>query len=223
MNNKSESYDKKIDDPTCYKCDCGTYCSTGKPSRELENCPIKTSPEIQKKAIKLYETDDFIKRSNFAATIAKSQGTMPRLRATIEYSKAMGFRKLGIAYCGALQRETIKTTEILLYYGFEVSSVCCPTGINKKINVEIPDEFKSYSKRGYNFNSISCNPVAQALLLNKANTDMNIIIGLCVGHDVTFTFLSKAPVITLIAKDWFIPHNPSESLNSFYNELRSKL
>ena len=221
MNEKSEGFVKKIiDDPTCYKCDCSNHCAVGRPSRELENCPIKSSPNIQKKAIELYETDDFIIRSNFAATVAKSQGIVPRLRNTIEYAKVMRFKKLGIASCGGLQTETRKTAEILLHYGFEVSSVCCPTGVNKKINVEIPEDFTYYSKSGCNFNYISCNPVAQALLLNKAKTDMNIIIGLCVGHDVTFTHLSEAPVITLIAKDWVIPHNPSETLNTIYKELR---
>ncbi|MFX1418753.1 MAG: DUF1847 domain-containing protein [Promethearchaeota archaeon] len=213
MNNKN------IKDPTCYKCDCRDNCGIGKPNRELENCPIRTSPDIQKKAIELYETDDFIIRSNFAATIANSQGILPRLKSTIEYAKAMRFKKLGIASCGALQTETRKTAEILIHYGFEVSSVYCPTGINKNITVEIPEEFKNYCKEGYNFDRIYCNPVAQALLMNKAKTDMNIIIGLCVGHDVTFTHLSEAPVITLIAKDWVIPHNPSESLNSFYKEI----
>ncbi|MFX0036090.1 MAG: DUF1847 domain-containing protein [Candidatus Hermodarchaeota archaeon] len=223
MNNNFVFNEEKIsDDPTCYKCNCGNYCSIGKPSKELENCPIKTSPKIQKKAIELYEKDDFIKRSNFAATVAKTQGSVPRLRNIIAYAEAMGFKKLGIAFCGGLQTDTRKAVEILLHYGFELSSVCCPTGINKKINVEIPEEFSSYSKRGCNFNYISCNPVAQALLLNKAKTDMNIIIGLCVGHDVTFTHLSKAPVITLIAKDWFIPHNPSETLNSFCKEIGLK-
>ncbi len=206
-------------DPTCYKCDCRNNCGIGRPSKELENCPIKISPDLQKKAIELYETDDFIIRSNFAATIANSQGTVPRLRSIIEYAKAMGFKKLGIASCGALQTETLKTAEILIHYSFDVSSVCCPTGINKQINVEIPEDFLFYSKRGYNFERVTCNPVAQALLLNKAKTDMNIIIGLCVGHDVTFTQLSEAPVITLVAKDWVIPHNSSETLNSLYNEL----
>ncbi|MFX1353736.1 MAG: DUF1847 domain-containing protein, partial [Promethearchaeota archaeon] len=198
MNEESEGYDKRIlEDPTCYKCDCRNHCAIGKPSKELENCPVKTSPDIQKKALELYETDEFLKKSNIAATIANSQGSVPRLKDTIEYAKRMGFRKLGIASCGALQTETKKTVEILQHYGFKVSSVSCPTGVNKKINTEIPEEFKHYSEKGYNFDFISCNPVAQALLLNKAKTEMNIIIGLCVGHDVTFTYLSEAPVITL--------------------------
>jgi len=47
---------------------------------------------------------------------------------------------------------------------------------------------------------------------------MNIIVGLCVGHDITFTQLSEAPVTTLIAKDRLTIHNPSAVLFSHYGE-----
>jgi len=60
--------------------------------------------------------------------------------------------------------------------------------------------------------------VAQALLLNEAKTDMNIIVGLCVGHDITFTQLSKAPVTTLVAKDRSSPHDPTSILFSHYGK-----
>jgi len=53
-------------------------------------------------------------------------------------------------------------------------------------------------------------------LLNKAETEMNIICGLCVGHDITFTHLSEAPVTTLIAKDRASSHNPATILFSHY-------
>ena len=53
-----------------------------------------------------------------------------------------------------------------------------------------------------------CNPVGQADLLNRAKTDLNIICGLCVGHDVVFTKISKAPVTTFIVKDRVLAHNP---------------
>lgn len=217
MNENSNNTDKEIlKDPTCYKCNSRNHCSVGSPNKELENCPIKVSPEIQKKAIELYQTDEFIKKSNFVATIVKDYGSMPRLKDTIEYAGGMGFKKLGIASCAALQKETEKTAEILNKYGFEVSSVCCQTGVNKKLDVEIPEEFKSFTKIGYNLECITCNPAAQALLLNKVNTDLNIVIGLCIGHDVTFTYLSKAPVTTLIVKDRVKPHNPAATLTSHH-------
>lgn len=220
MNENSENSSQKIIEyPTCYKCDCRSNCSIGRPSRELENCPIKKSPDIQKKAIEFYEKDDFFKKSNIAATIANRQGIRPRLRDIIDYAKVMEYNNLGIASCGAFQTETRKAAEILNHYEFEVSSVCCPTGINKKIDIEIPKELREYSKMGFKFDHISCNPVAQALLLNNAKTDMNIIIGLCVGHDVSFTQLSEAPVVTLIVKDRIARHNPSETLNILYRDI----
>ena len=33
----------------------------------------------------------------------------------------------------------------------------------------------------------ACNPVAQARILNEVGTDLNVIVGLCVGHDILFT------------------------------------
>ena len=171
MDEKSERFNQEtIEYPTCYKCDCRSNCSIGRPSRKLENCPVKKSPDIQKKAIELYERDDFLKKSNIAATIANRQGIRPRLRDIIEYAKVMGFIKLGIASCGAFQTETSKAADILNHYEFQVSSVCCATGVNKKIDIEIPKELKNYSEIGFKFDHISCNPVAQALLLNNAET-----------------------------------------------------
>ena len=45
------------------------------------------------------------------------------------------------------------------------------------------------------------NPIAQAELLNEAGTELNIIVGLCVGHDALFIRHCKAHVTVLAAKD----------------------
>ena len=66
-----------------------------------------------------------------------------------------------------------------------------------------------------NFES-SCNPLLQAEIFNTIKTDFNIIIGLCIGHDMLFTKYSKAPVTTLIVKDRYSGHNPVISLYSRY-------
>ena len=200
-------------DPTCYKCNCSSHCSIGIPNKELENCPITSSPDIQRKAIKMYETDEFIKRANIVSTIVKEQKSMPRLKDAIEFAKGMGYRKIGIASCAALQNETKITVEKLTQYGFEVSSVCCQTGGDKKIDVTAPKDLAIPTINEYHLDYVTCNPVAQALLLNNAKTDLNFIIGLCIGHDITFTYLSEAPVTTLIAKDRLIRHNPAAILD----------
>ncbi|MFX1411000.1 MAG: DUF1847 domain-containing protein [Promethearchaeota archaeon] len=206
--------------PTCHKCNSRNYCTIGKLNEQIENCPMKISPEIKNKAMKLYKTNEFIKTSTNVASIVEARGYIhwPRLKDTIEYAKGMGFKKLGIAFCIGLQKEAEKTAEILEKYGFQVCSVCCKTGSIKKVDVGVPEEFTMYSKTGYPIGFTSCNPVAQALILNNAKTEMNIIVGLCVGHDITFTNLSEAPVTTLIAKDRSNPHNSAAVLFTRYGE-----
>ena len=45
---------------------------------------------------------------------------------------------------------------------------------------------------------------------------MNILVGLCVGHDMLFTKHSKAPVTTFIVKDRVLAHNPAGAIYSGY-------
>ena len=61
-----------------------------------------------------------------------------------------------------------------------------------------------------------CNPIVQAELLNKAGSEINVIVGLCIGHDILFTMNSRAPVTTLIVKDRQTGHNPVAGLYSGY-------
>jgi uncharacterized metal-binding protein len=49
---------------------------------------------------------------------------------------------------------------------------------------------------------------------------MNIIVGLCVGHDMLFQMHSRAPVTTLIVKDRVLAHNPAGALYSNYYRRR---
>lgn len=57
-----------------------------------------------------------------------------------------------------------------------------------------------------------CNPIGQAVLLNKQKTEFNIALGLCVGHDSLFFKYSEAPVTVLAAKDKVLAHNPMGAL-----------
>jgi uncharacterized metal-binding protein len=64
--------------------------------------------------------------------------------------------------------------------------------------------------------------VAQARLLNRVKTDLNIVVGLCVGHDSIFFKYSDAPATVLIAKDRVSGHNPAAALytsRSYYRRL----
>ena len=52
--------------------------------------------------------------------------------------------------------------------------------------------------------------------MNSIDTDLNIALGLCVGHDSLFYRYSKAPVVTFIAKDRVTGHNPAAVIYSGY-------
>ena len=203
-------------DPGCHNCTMN--CIMGKVSSTLDNCPMIMSPEVQKKAREIYENDEFIKKSTGVASIVEASGYInwPRLKDTIEYAKGMGFKKIGLGFCAGLLDEANKVAEILKKYRFNVVSACCKTGGVKKTVVGVPEEFTGLSKTGYPIGFVTCNPVAQALILNKAKTDLNLIVGLCVGHDINFTKISEAPVSTLIAKDRSNPHNPAAVLFTSY-------
>lgn len=132
-----------------------------------------------------------------------------RLEELIEFGKEMGYKKLGLAFCIGLEREAGIVNEILSKH-FEVFSVCCKVcGIDKSdFGLE-----KLYKERE---TDVSCNPIGQAEILNGSGTELNIIMGLCMGHDITFTENSKAPVTTLVVKDRVLAHNPLGAIYSGY-------
>lgn len=45
-----------------------------------------------------------------------------------------------------------------------------------------------------------CNPIMQAKLLEKAGTDFNVVVGLCVGHDSLFYKYTHTLTTTLVDK-----------------------
>lgn len=119
-----------------------------------------------------------------------------RLEEIMTFARESGVKKIGIANCVAFQKEADCLKEILSGE-FEVIAVSCKTG-------QIPKNVFS----GENTKGISCNPSGQAFELARRHTELNIALGLCVGHDMIFNVKSKAPVTTLLVKDRYFRHNP---------------
>jgi uncharacterized metal-binding protein len=114
------------------------------------------------------------------------------------FAKLAGYKRIGIANCVAMQKETeiLKDT---LSSDFEVFTVDCKYG--KLPGSEII---------GPEVKGISCNPSGQAKFLDENKTEINIVLGLCVGHDMVFTAKSTAPSTTLLVKDREHKHNPMQ-------------
>ena len=103
--------------------------------------------------------------------------------------------------------------------GFQVVSVVCKAGRTPKEHIGIQEEEKINIGT---FESM-CSPIAQAMILNGEETDFNILLGLCVGHDSLFLKYSDAFSTVLVVKDRVLAHNPVAALytaESYYERLK---
>lgn len=164
---------------------------------------------------KLYEVEGIARLHRAASAIeARHYCREPRIREVMLFAHELGVQRLGLAFCVGLSEEAEVVADIL-GREFDVVSVCCKVcGIDKQsLGLEQIDPQKP--------RETMCNPVGQAVLLNEAETQLNVLVGLCVGHDAIFTMTSRAPVTTLICKDRVLAHNPAGAIYSRY--LRRKL
>ena len=157
--------------------------------------------------------NDKVKHLHRAATAIEGRhyNQAPRLQEIMLFAKEAGFNKLGLAFCIGLADEARVIDEILAKE-FKITSVCCKLSAIDKRTFQL-------EQIDPNATEVMCNPVGQADILNSAGTELNIICGLCVGHDAIFSLHSNAPVTTLIAKDRVLAHNP---VGAIYNQYVRK-
>jgi len=187
----------------CVHC-AGRWCEEGK------DCSAVTEglEGVSDESLEIYRRDPETGRMAEAAAGVEEEGYMKltRFEELMAFSRKMGYRKIGVAFCAGLADEARKFVDILSK-GFEVYSVIC-----KNCGIEKSDVAGGDHSKG----SIACNPVGQALVLNRIGTDLNVIFGLCMGHDVLFSKYSEAPVTTFIVKDRVMAHNPIGAIYSRY-------
>jgi uncharacterized metal-binding protein len=112
----------------------------------------------------------------------------------------MGVKKVGIAFCIGLANEAHFCAQYFKNEGLDVQSVCCKVCSVDKDLLEL-EKIKPGQREAM------CNPKVQARLLNEGGTELNFIVGLCVGHDMLFTMESKVPVSSIITKDRVLANN----------------
>ena len=109
--------------------------------------------------------------------------------------------------------------KVLSAKGFEVVSVICKAGCVPKERIGVRDE----EKIRIGLFEPMCNPIMQALVLNDANTEFNVLMGLCVGHDSLFLKYAEALCTVFAVKDRLLGHNPLAAvynIDSYYRSLK---
>ena len=145
-----------------------------------------------------------------------------RMEEIVEFAHKMKYKRLGLAFCSGLSAEAAIFQEYLENNNFEVISVICKVGCTPKERIGI----KEHEKVQINKFETMCSPIAQAELLNNSETDFNIALGLCVGHDSLFFKYSNAYATVFAVKDRVLGHNPLSAvytINFYYERLKKGL
>jgi uncharacterized metal-binding protein len=196
-----------------------------------EFCPTINRTELADKSLREFDNSSLCEFAR-QASIQEAEGytdkelgyehtrpLKPRIQEIIEFAQRMNYRRLGLAFCIGLAREARVVEELLASKGFEMISAACKAGRVPKERIGIRDDQKIALGK---FEPM-CNPVLQAMILNEEETDFNILLGLCVGHDSLFIKYGKAPCTVLAVKDRLLGHNPLAAIycvDSYYRSLK---
>jgi uncharacterized metal-binding protein len=224
---------KKRFDSACASCSveletraCKQLKGTG-----AKGCPTLTSKEALEKAkaeylkpeMALFARQASIQEASCYANRHERpyipQPTKTRIEEICEFAHRMNYKRLGLVFCTGLRKEAAIVDEILRNNGFDVVSVICKAGRTPKELIDIEDQDKVC--RGTD--EAMCNPIFQAMVVNEAATDFNVLLGLCVGHDSLFLKYAEAFSTILAVKDRVTGHNPLSPIylyDHYYRKLK---
>ncbi|MBN2061777.1 MAG: DUF1847 domain-containing protein, partial [Deltaproteobacteria bacterium] len=161
--------DCKIENPICNGTggEGPVYCPTIHMSDVIES----SLSEYETPGIKLFALNASIQESECYVNREEDNphvrfAIKPRIQETIEFANKMGYRRLGLAFCGGLKYEAKIVSDILKAHDFEVASVMCKAGATTKEFLGITEEQKVAPGKV----ETMCSPITQAKILNAANT-----------------------------------------------------
>jgi len=145
----------------------------------------------------LYYSDELIDNAYRAALVeAEGYCEWTRLREIAEYSKKLGIERIGVGHCDDMVREAHLTAKYLE---------------SQKLSPMLPPT------------ASDCDPIEQVEFFAQNETQANVIAGMCVAHEALFISASKTPVISLVARDVRLQHNPVAALYTSGSYSRTRL
>ncbi len=200
-----------------------------------DNCPTLVHAELKKRALEALKDPDVFEFAR-QASIQEAEGyggrdqgyarvepIKPRIVETIEFARRMGMTRLGIIFCVGLRREAAIVQEILETNDFEAVSILCKAGRVSKEELGLDSSHQIDIQAG---RESMCNPILQAEIANHHQVELNILLGLCVGHDSLFIKHARGYCTVLAVKDRLLGHNPLAAIyqyQSYYRRLKNPL
>jgi uncharacterized metal-binding protein/predicted Fe-Mo cluster-binding NifX family protein len=143
----------------------------------------------------------------------EKERTLCRLAEVVYFALEMGCQRVGVAFCEDLREPAAILTDVLRRF-FTVFPVGCRVGsalLPDRLGKQPPMQKKGPAEKDL------CDPLGVAEVLNQNRTDLNILVGFCVGADSVFTQSSEAPVTTIFVKDKSLANNPIGAVYSHYH------
>lgn len=199
--------------------DCGALNCKKRTGAYPEFClTTALTPEELAAVTELYTKNKVNNRIAVAAAEVEGgfYGRYTRVDEIMEFARRIGAKRIGIATCVGLIEESRIFARILRLNGFEVYGASCKVGSVDKTDIGVGEEYTRQT------GCVMCNPILQAKLLNKAKVDLNVVVGLCVGHDSLFYKYANGISTTLVTKDRVLAHNPVGALyqsRAYYKRL----
>lgn len=148
-------------------------------------------------AIYGYSPEDLSTMEQARDAMRANEDRIAEIRA---WAHNAGIKKIGIAHCVGLSKEATLVQE-LLSSEFDTLLAGCKVG-----RIKLDDLLNDGSQ------TLACNPIGQVKMLEEWGSQLNIVVGLCLGHDMIFNAHSHVPTTTLIVKDRKFKHNPMQAL-----------
>lgn len=200
---------KKIEELSC--SDCGQLHCYRRNKKYPDHCLTEAADADRIEAAReIYRGDSLEARAARAA--AEVEGLyyckLSRVEEIVAFARRIDAERIGIASCFGLIEESKIFAKVLRAAGLIPYTVLCKVGSIDKGEIGISDHLKIQRDTF----EACCNPILQAELLNAEQTQLNVIMGLCVGHDSLFIKHSDALVTSLVTKDRTNGHNPVSTL-----------
>jgi uncharacterized metal-binding protein len=225
------------DYPTCAACpyDWSERVCRRPDGKGPDNCPTLLHADLKKRALDVLN-DQGLREFACQASIQEAEGyggrekgyanvepIKPRIVETVEFARRMGMTRLGIIFCVGLRQEAGIVHEILETNGFEAVSILCKAGRAPKEELGLgrSHQIDMQAKR-----ESMCNPILQAEIANHYQVELNILLGLCVGHDSLFIKQAEGFCTVLAVKDRLLGHNPLAAIyqyHGYYRRLKTPL
>jgi uncharacterized metal-binding protein len=179
------------------------------------------SPDVREFArqASIQEAEGYCNREKGYGSVRPAK---PRIVEIIEFARKMKYRRVALVFCVGLRREAAIVHEIFEGQRLDVISIVCKVGKVPKEALGLSEE----QKVGPGSYESMCNPILQALVANHHQSQLNVLLGLCVGHDSLFFRHADAPSTVLAVKDRLLGHNPLAAVyeyGSYYRYLKQPL